>query len=305
MDDDSVNGKGGSGSGKMSKKANTKAPTMKGSKKNSSTKAPTIKGSKKGSKKNNTMSPDPITPVPTSEDSFGVRPAPYGVFYTFEDNAAPDPTIDDFAQLAEVTRIFLSDYMENKYAQTSIIILDDFLTFLTRSDGESRPVAAVYRSVGRFNPRSIFYPPRSELEEEVEIAFTDPASQMMYLEALKKLPSSNVFSTVTSITYGEPLDSVPSGRTSGFAIAGIAAAAAGMVVLVAGITLLRRQRSRDDDDHNEKHKLNKNSAATVSSSTYASTAWRPSAEDANGLQDEPLEDYNNRRRHVSKLSTVY
>lgn len=255
------------------------------------------------------MTPEPITAVPTSEDSFAVRPPPYAVFYNFEDDSVADPTADEFAQLAEVTRGFLEQYMEDKYAQTSIIILDDFLTFLTRSDSESRPVMGVYRSVSRFNPRSIFYPPRSEIEDQIEIAFSDPASQMAYLQLLKdELPSDNVFTTTSAISFGEPIDSIASGRTaSGFATAGIAAATAGIVVLAAGIVLLGRQRREDDANSVDKHNLKGKSAATVSSETSASTTWRPSPADLNEeeLQDEPLDDYREQRHYISKLDSTY
>jgi hypothetical protein len=263
------------------------------------------------------MTPEqPVTAVPTSEDSFAVRPPPFALFYSFEDDSVADPSIDDFAQLAEVTRLFLEKYMEDKYAQTSIIILDDFLTFLTRSDSVSRPTMGVFRSVARFNPRSIFYPPRSEIEDQIEIAFSDPASQMTYLQRLKEeLPAENVFSTVIAITYGEPTDSMASGRSaSGFATAGIAAAAAGIVVLAVGVVLFGRQR-REDDDANLVEKLNGdklkgNATATVtseSSETCASTTWRPSAADLNEdeLEDEPLDDYHQQRHYISKLDTAY
>jgi hypothetical protein len=256
------------------------------------------------------MTPEPVTAVPTSEDSFAVRPPPFALFYSFEDDSVADPSIDEFAQLAEVTRLFLEKYMEDKYAQTSIIILDDFLTFLTRSDSVSRPAMGVFRSVSRFNPRSIFYPPRSEIEDQIEIAFTDPASQMMYLQRLKEdLPADNVFTTVTAISYGEPTDSMASGRSaSGFATAGIAAAAAGIVVLAVGVVLLGRQRHEDDANSVDKlnaGKLKEN--ATVTSETTASTTWRPSAADLNvdELQDEPLDDYHQQRHYISKLDTAY
>jgi hypothetical protein len=259
------------------------------------------------------MTPEPVTAVPTSEDSFAVRPPPFALFYSFEDDSVADPSIDDFAQLAEVTRLFLEKYMEDKYAQTSIIILDDFLTFLTRSDSESRPAMGVFRSVSRFNPRSIFYPPRSEIEDQIEIAFSDPTSQMMYLQRLKEdLPADNVFSTVTAVAYGEPTDSTASGRSaSGFATAGIAAAAAGIVVLAVGVVLLGRQRHEDDDanllDKLNADKLEDNATASVNSETCASTTWRPSAADLNEdeLQDEPLDDYHQQRHFTSKLDTAY
>jgi hypothetical protein len=230
--------------------------------------------------------PDFITAAPTSEDSFGVRPAPYALFYTLPEGSA-DPSEDDFSQLAEVTRLFLETYMDEKYAQTSIIILDDFLTFMFRDEPQSRPVEAVYRSVGRFNPNSIFYPPRSEVMNEIQMAFDDPDSNLMYLQLLGLLPESNVFSTVTKIEYGVPAISQAAGRAKAYISAGVGAAAAGIVILAAGIVLLRRQ-SKEDDDANSVDKLyagNLKGALSLGEGTERMSDGF--SED--GLEDEPLD----------------
>ena len=89
-------------------------------------------------------SPVPATASPTSENSYAVRPPPYALSYSF-DETVEDPSPEDFAELADVTRLFLETYMVNRFDQTSIILLDDFLTFMTRYDAGSRPVIAAYR----------------------------------------------------------------------------------------------------------------------------------------------------------------
>jgi len=143
------------------------------------------------------------TPTPTSPDSFAVRPDPYVISYFFVGDV-DNPSSDDIAELTEVTHSFLADYFEDKYAQTSIILLDHFLTFLVSSDGGSRPIECVFKSVGRFNPRSIFYPPRSEIAEEIKIAFTESDSMTEYLDRLAEdLPDGNTFKMVVGMSYDE------------------------------------------------------------------------------------------------------
>ncbi|CAJ1939668.1 unnamed protein product [Cylindrotheca closterium] len=318
-------GKGGSGkggSGKGSKKSSNDDGKGKGGK----GKGGKGKGSKKSSKKmggdgdDGGVDPHAPTPAPngsgsnataspTSMDSFAVRPAPYALYYTFDNDSVGDATIDQFNELADLTRTFLDEYFTDKYGQTSIIELDDFLTFLTRSDATTRPAMAVYRSVARFNPRSIFYPPRSEIESEIELAFTEPASQLAYLKKLSDdLPTGNPFKTVASIRYGEPADSdsVAASSVSGFATAGIAAAAAGVVVLVAGLALLSRNRNGGDEDASVESfppkAYKKSSAGSVAGETCAGTTWRSTVNEEE-LQDEPLDDAP--RQHTSKLNAEY
>lgn len=245
-------------------------------------------------------------------DSFAVRPAPYAIYYTLENDSVADATIDQFNELAEITRSFLEGFFNDKYEQTSIIILDDFLTFLTRSDATARPAMGVFRSVARFNPRSIFYPPRSEIESEIELAFTEPASQLAYLKMLGGLPDKNPFKKTASIRYGEPTDSdtVATSSVSGLATAGIAAAAAGVVVLVAGIALLSRNRSGSEGDSEESSfppaaYKKKSSAGSVAGETCAGTTWRSSVNEEE-LQELPLDDDKGaQRQHTSKLNVDY
>ena len=113
-------------------------------------------------------------------------------------------SVDEIAQLAEITRRFLEQYTRGYYSQTSIITLDDFLT--TLKDGgeiEDLPVSAVFDSVALFNPASIFYPPRSQIEQLVEDAFTESLSVQSYIKMLQEeLPSQNSFSNVVEVSYG-------------------------------------------------------------------------------------------------------
>ena len=236
------------------------------------------------------MSPEPATGSPTSENSFAVRPPAWALSYFFDDGSVANASADDFAVLADVTRLFLETYMINKYEQTSIIILDDFVTFMTRNDGESRPMIGVYRSAARFNPRSIFYPPRSEINEEIEEAFTDPTSQMLYLKRLQELPKDNVFSKVTRIEWGETATSSSGVVGARMEAAGIAAAAAGILLLSAGVVLLTRQKELEEDEGNSPDNLKKIDGASSEAGETESVSYRESTADEDDLQDEPLDD---------------
>ena len=181
------------------------------------------KGNKKGSNKGPTPSPAfVITNSPTSQFSFAVTISPYALYYKFEndarrtdeDNTPLDDTgvdhmstsissVDEIAQLTEITRRFLEQYARGYYSQTSIITLDDFLTTLKDGETENLPVSAVFDSVALFNPASIFYPPRSQIEQLVEDAFTESLSVQSYIKMLQEeLPSQNRFSTVVEVSYG-------------------------------------------------------------------------------------------------------
>ena len=217
----------------------------------------------------------PATASPTSESSYAVRPPPYALSYSF-DETVEDPSPEDFAELADVTRLFLETYMVNRFDQTSIILLDDFLTFMTRYDAGSRPVIAAYRSSARFNPTSIFYPPRAEIEDEIELAFSGD-SLIMYMKRLKELPKANVFSQVKDVTFGEPED-VLAGIVTAETVesAGVAAAAAGAALLSVGIVLMARQEKNKAEDVRVKH------------SRSAEKGYRDSVDEEDELQDEPM-----------------
>eukprot|EP00539_Tryblionella_compressa_P018504 CAMPEP_0178875778 /NCGR_PEP_ID=MMETSP0747-20121128/9930_1 /TAXON_ID=913974 /ORGANISM="Nitzschia punctata, Strain CCMP561" /LENGTH=167 /DNA_ID=CAMNT_0020543265 /DNA_START=375 /DNA_END=875 /DNA_ORIENTATION=- len=142
--------------------------------------------------------PTDITTSPTSANSFPVRATPYELSYSTSSTSAPSTT--DFAQLAEVTRAYLEEFMIEEFSQTSLTNLDDFVTFMTRNEFLSNlPVVAQYRSTGLFNPSSIFYPTQRELDQLISEAFN---SQNMpaYLGRVQGLPSNNPLSSTNSIS---------------------------------------------------------------------------------------------------------
>ena len=68
--------------------------------------------------------------------------------------------MQDYAQLAEVTRIYLEEFMRTEFDRTSLTNLEDFLTVAIGNEFVAgQPVRVDYRSTGLFNRDSIFLPP--------------------------------------------------------------------------------------------------------------------------------------------------
>jgi len=348
-DDDSGKGKGGSsksGKGKGGKGDDemTSAPPSsvggkgdsKSSKKSKSAKsAKSSKSSKSG--KGNGGNPGeptapsappiditPTTPSPTSVNSIPRRATPYALFYTLAQERIP--STEEYAQLAEVTRVYLEGFMIEEFSQTSLTNLDDFLTFMIRNSFTfGQPAQADYRSTGLFNPSSIFLPTVRELDELITTAFSDD-NLVVYLALVRALPSANVFSGTTTISKGLPevpiprSSSVKAGDSTMFT-AGLASTAAGIVVLAAGLVLLRRQQDADEDEFGESTGKNKGDA-TVAGETCnmsldgssAAASWRNSTKyaddgddddlDEDEFEDEPLDDDDRLSMRHSSISRV-
>uniref|UniRef100_A0A7S2UIU3 Subtilisin n=1 Tax=Attheya septentrionalis TaxID=420275 RepID=A0A7S2UIU3_9STRA len=167
-------------------------------------KSPSPKGGKSGNGDTTTSSPtSDITATPTSEDSIPIRVTHYAMFYTIDQPRIPSTT--EYARLAEVTRIYLEEFMVDEFSGTSLTNLDDFLTFMIRNSftfGEP-VVQADYRSTGLFNPSSIFLPTVRELDGLITTAFTGDNLDE-YIRRVQLLPSANIFSTTSAISKGFP-----------------------------------------------------------------------------------------------------
>jgi hypothetical protein len=248
----------------------------------------------------------PSTPSPTSVNSIPVKPLPYTLAYTIEDNEVP--TEADWAQVADVTRVYLEEFMIDEFSQTSLTNLDDFITDLERIVPATAVPRGVYRSTGLFNPSSIFLPTVRELNDLVDDAFKgDNLSE--YLRRVRSLPNGNAFTNTISISKGLSDILAPrSGESaeaagSSFVKAGVGAAAAGFVVLAAGLLLLKRKREDEglEDPYEKNFGRNLKGDATVAGETCnmsldGSTAWRKESPYADSdadmddeFEDEPLD----------------
>jgi hypothetical protein len=145
--------------------------------------------------------PTAISPSPTSENSIAIKALPFNLTYAPSSNV---PSTADFAQLAEVTRVYLKEYMINEFETTTLTNLDDFLTIMISNEFEAgEPVLAVYESTGLFNPSSKFLPTARELNQLIARAFIDE-NLPGYLQRVRNLPRSNPFSDTDEIEISSP-----------------------------------------------------------------------------------------------------
>ena len=262
--------------------------------------------------------PSPITPSPTSANSIPIRATPFALFYDGDFDRIPND--DEFAEVADVTRLYLEEFMIKEFEQTSLTNLDDFLTFMIRNSFEfGEPVQADYRCTGLFNPDSIFLPTVRELNSLLDDAFEDDNLDA-YIDRVQDLPNGNIFSTTRGVLKGlpdVPVPRTPDGTASGGSTfrMGLAAAAAGIVVLAAGAAMLKRNRSEEEleDPYGDNLKGDAATLAgeTCSASLESSEAWRKSSPyvtdlseyDDEDFQDEPLdsdEELESSRRQRGK-----
>jgi hypothetical protein len=146
-------------------------------------------------------SPVAITSAPTAEMAFAVEAAAYSLLYTFGGSGDIETTNEDFAQLGDVTGLFLAEYLQNVYSNTFLIELEDALTALVGFSDGVLPIEVVYSSTALFSEASIFYPPKFEIEQAIRDAFTDFDSNTKYVDMVQNLPVDNIFGTVTIVKY--------------------------------------------------------------------------------------------------------
>lgn len=187
-------------------------------------------------------------------------------------------------QLVDLTRLYLEGLMIAEYSQTSLTLLDDFLTFMIgnfTSPGE--PIQIDYESTGLFDPSSIFLPTVRELDGLIDTAFMGENLDE-YLRLVRELPSDNIFSSTIEVSKESAspssfFSSESAGGGSGFVKVGVASAAAGIVVLAAGLVLLKKRREDElDDEYNKTIGRNLKAESTIgetfNSSLDSSSSWR-------------------------------
>eukprot|EP00980_Cylindrotheca_fusiformis_P027076 scaffold18699_cov125-Cylindrotheca_fusiformis.AAC.4 len=187
------------------------------------------KSTKKGSE-----SPASVpSPSPTSSPNSGqvqVQAGTFSLFFTLSDPQLPSS--EDFAEVTEVTRSYLEDYMKEEYGEA----LESFLTFnIFQEFQPNEPVQCDYRSVGLFDGSSGSLPSFSELESQIDEAFSEPQVQE-YLDRIKALSSENPFSSTQSI------DQDASASTSSFPV-GVTIAGVALLLLAAGAIVGIKRRS--------------------------------------------------------------
>ena len=139
-------------------------------------------------------SPGPYTTSPTSIDSISSRSSPFAITYSPSTNT---PTSENYAQLTGATQKYLEDFMMEFFDKTALTDLDNFLTIRVREAFiEGEPVLVTYESNALFNPVSLFYPPATDIDNEIALALLSED----YLALIQSLSKSNPFSETATTT---------------------------------------------------------------------------------------------------------
>ncbi|CAJ1936865.1 unnamed protein product [Cylindrotheca closterium] len=147
--------------------------------------------------------PRGTTSAPTAEPpGFPIEASTYSLNFFFDNTSGNIETTDeDFVQLGEVTQLYFDDYFDRKYGSTFIISFKEALTQVVGFSALSLPIETFFFTTVIFSETSIFYPPLSEVEREIEKAFITFGSNFEYLMAVRGLPTSNAFQTVSSVSW--------------------------------------------------------------------------------------------------------
>jgi hypothetical protein len=211
-----------------------------------------------------------ITPSPTDLDSIRRDSSQYSL--VFETSTNSMPTTFDIAEATDVTRKFLEDFMFTEFARTTLSNLDDFVTRrVTSSYNRGNPIVVELTSTARFDPDSSIFPMDVQIDESLAMAFADGSSSLgTYISRLQALPSDNVFSSTTSVTFslGSTLNVLtPTTKKSKSANgAGIAAGAVAATLLAAGLVIYKRRADQKQEEGKGSKKAD--GAATVAGDTY-------------------------------------
>jgi hypothetical protein len=228
-----------------------------------------------------------ITASPTDEGSVAFDLEPFSLFY--ETETKRQALRNELAQVTDVTRLYLEDFMFEEFSGSSFTFLDDFVTRMITSTyimGDDVPYVVDYSSTARFNPFSTVFPTEAQLQEALIIAFSGE-NMAEYESRLVGLPENNVFHGA-SVFFGEPVVRV-SKRSSNNA-ASIAAAAVAATLLAAGAVLYKR---RMGGEFFQEKDLNKDKGdATVAGETFAGETY-----DGSGSVSAASTDHLNRYRH--------
>ena len=131
----------------------------------------------------------------------------------------------ELAEVTDVTRLYLEEFMFAEFEGTTLTYLDDFVTRMITSTFLTGDVPYVidYSSTARFSPFSPFFPSTEQLDEALVIAFSG-ANMAVYESRLAGLPENNVFHGA-SCFFGDDSIARVSQQQSGNNAASIAAAA--------------------------------------------------------------------------------
>jgi hypothetical protein len=137
-------------------------------------------------------------PPTTGED--GIRDlTPFGIQFTTTSQGIPGSV--DYNEVALLTDEYLKKYFTFIFEQTIFTTLNNFLTiFISGSFVFGQPIQMDFESTGFFDPSSSTLPTVDDLDTLLREAFVGK-NMDAYLLELNSLPTRNLFSTTTSVTF--------------------------------------------------------------------------------------------------------
>ena len=152
-------------------------------------------------------------------------------------------------EVIEVTRIYLSGFFIDQFANSDLTLLAEFLTLFTNTSFSfDNPIPIEYESTAIFDNSSAVVPGVAMLDRTLESAF-EGDNLNGFIGMLQALPQGNVFSTTIFVNKIDAPGRMASSRFSdsgaGATTAGAVAGAAGFALLVAGLMVYKRRQGSD------------------------------------------------------------
>lgn len=203
-------------------------------------------------------------------------PAPldYKLFYTIVQTRLP--LASEYNSVAGLTGTYLNEYFRSVFDSTNLTNFKGSNTVLVSNRFNfNQPIEIAYETTVTFYP-SANIPTHSELNTLLAAAFTGDKLNT-YLGLIQALPSSNIFSTTSVISF-QSVSSASASSSSTARNAGLAAAAGtgAIIFIIAGISLLRNRRS--DSEEITKY-IEGDGHMTIAGDTYEGTCEASSAYD--------------------------
>ncbi len=212
-----------------------------------------------------------FTASPTNAESLAIDLKPFSLLY--ETATKRQASRAELAEVTDVTRLYLEEFMFEEFAGSSFTVLDDFVTRLITStflSGES-PYVVDYSSTARFDPFSSVTPSTEQLDEALVIAFTGE-NLAEYTRRLETVSTDNVFHAAQAF-FDEPVVRVSEKPKNN--AASIAAAAVAATLIAAGIVLYKRRTKMEHDMEKDIDKGRGD--ATVAGETFTGETYEGSA----------------------------
>eukprot|EP00980_Cylindrotheca_fusiformis_P005321 scaffold1138_cov128-Cylindrotheca_fusiformis.AAC.3 len=176
----------------------------------------------------------------SAEGGMALQLQPFALEYRLDEPETPD--INDFAEIEEITRLFIEARIEESLQQQSLVITEDSF-----AEFDSRRHICI-----SFSPQVIFDSGIDNMTtvEELDMIVVEGflgRSMMEYITVLQSLDSTNAFSATTTVFFNrtiDPLSNETHSSSIDSTIAGISAGAITLVVLSVWAVSMRKKHEK-------------------------------------------------------------